>query len=243
MHIKNLFVTAALALSLSVPALAAESDSNAVLKQQLEKMLGSKPDRISKAPIDGILEVAYGMNIFYVTADGHYLLHGQMYDLNSRTNLTEQRLSSERVTALKDLDKSSMIVYKAKGKEKHVITVFTDIDCPYCRKLHEGMKQMNDLGITVRYLAFPRAGVGSPSYYKAESVWCAADRNQAMDDAKLRGKVVQKRCDDSPVKAQYELGQKIGVTGTPAIILDNGKLMPGYAPPQKLAAMLDQARN
>lgn len=243
MYIKKLFAAAVLAMCFSITAHATDVDASASLSQSLEKTFGSKPDSLSKAPVDGFYEVMYGTDIFYVSADGKYLLHGQMYDLKTRTNLTEDTLSGLRLKEMKGVDESSMIVYKAKGKEKHVITVFTDIDCPYCRKLHEGMKQMNDLGITVRYLAFPRAGINSPSYFHAESVWCAADRNKAMDDAKLHGKFVTKTCDDSPVKAQFELGQKMGVTGTPSIILSNGKLVPGYAPPQKLAAMLDKKVN
>jgi len=241
MFIKKLFVAAVVVLGVSLPLHASEVSIGKPLKQQLQKLFGGMPDRVTETPIDGMLEVTYGNDLFYVTADGNYLLHGQIFDLNSKANLTENRLSSDRKKVIDGVDESSMIVYKANGEQKHVITVFTDIDCPYCRKLHEGMKQMNDLGITVRYMAFPRAGLGSKGYSDAESVWCASDRQKAMDDAKLHGKIAQKRCDDSPVKAQYELGKRIGVTGTPAIILSNGKMMPGYAPPQKLAAMLDKS--
>ena len=243
MSIRKLFVLAVLAMSVSPLVHAENVATSPELKQSLEKLFGRQPDSVSQAPIPGLLEVLYGTDLVYVTDNGKYLMHGQIYDLNSRTNITDERLSGVRLKALNAVDESSMIVYKANGKEKYVITVFTDIDCPYCRKLHEGMKQMNDLGITVRYLAFPRAGIGSRGYNDAESVWCAADRNKAMDDAKLHGKIVAKTCDNSPVKAQYELGKKVGVTGTPAIFLSNGHMMPGYMPPQRLAAVLDKSIN
>lgn len=243
MKIKRLLGVAVLAASVSMPLYAESVAMAPALKKSLEGVFGGLPDNVSNSPVDGMLEITYGTDLFYVSPDGKFLINGQMYDLATRTNLTEKRLSSVRLKVLNQADESSMIVYKAKGKEKHVITVFTDIDCPYCRKLHEGMAQMNDLGITVRYMAYPRAGLNSPSYFKAESVWCADDRNKAMDDAKLHGKITPKRCDDSPIKAQLELGNKLGVTGTPAIFFSNGHLMPGYAPPQKLAAILDKTLN
>lgn len=241
MYFNKLRSIALFLLCLSLPVAAADVPLGDTLKQRLEGIFGAAPDRVAEAPVKGMLEVTYGADIFYVTADGHYLLHGQMFDMANKMNLTEKRQATDRKKIIDAVDESSMIVYKAKGKEKHVITVFTDIDCPYCRKLHEGMDQMNELGITVRYMAYPRAGLNSPSYYKAESVWCAKDRQKAMDDAKLHGKVAQRRCADSPVKEQLDIGQKIGVTGTPAIVFSNGHLMPGYAPPRKLAAILDKA--
>lgn len=240
MQYRTVFVTLFLALAVALPVHAEEARMGAALKQRLSDTFGGLPDSANTTPVDGLLEVSYGTNVFYVTKNGDYLINGEMFDLDSRTNLTEKRLSKSRLDVLKDIDESSMIIYKAKGKEKHVITVFTDIDCVYCRKLHSGMKEMNELGITVRYLAYPRAGVNSPSYYKAVSVWCADDRNKAMDEAKNMGKVAQKRCEDSPVRKQMEAGTQLGVSGTPAIVFSDGHLMPGYAPPQKLAAILDK---
>lgn len=241
MYIKKLFVAVLLAASVALPLHAAEPELGKALKQELSQVFGGQPDKVAKAPVDGLLEVTYGAKIFYVTPDGRFLINGELFELASRTNLTEQRLSSARLDTLADVDESSMIIYKANGKEKHSITVFTDIDCVYCRKLHKGMKEMNDLGITVRYMSYPRAGLNSSSYYKAVSVWCADDRNRAMDMAKNEGKVSQERCDEAPVKEQLAMGEQLGVTGTPAIILEDGRLMPGYAPPQKLFAMLEGA--
>lgn len=235
MDFKALLLTISLGL-LAVSPLHAGDDA---LKGQLAKTFGRAPDQISAAPIEGLKEVIYGTDVYYITPDGRYLISGSMFDLASKDNLTEKRLGGIRKDMLKKLDESSMIVYKAKGKQKHVITVFTDIDCVYCRKLHSGMAEMNKLGITVRYMAYPRAGIGSPSYDKAVSVWCAEDRNKAMDEAKNSNKIMPKKCDNSPVAEEFIMGQKLGVNSTPSILLEDGHLMPGYAPPDRLLALLD----
>jgi thiol:disulfide interchange protein DsbC len=226
------------ALSMSMLLLSPLHAEEDALKAKLLKAFGRAPDVIAPSAIEGLKEVVYGTDVYYITPDGRYLVSGSMFDLTSQKNLTEQRLSGLRTKILEGVDESSMIVFKADGKQKHVITVFTDIDCVYCRKLHSGMAQMNKLGITVRYMAYPRAGIGSPSYEKAVSVWCAKDRNKAMNEAKNDGKVVPKKC-ENPVAQEFKLGQKLGVNGTPAILLEDGHLMPGYAPPERLFALLE----
>lgn len=239
MQARKLFSLFLLTMLVSLP-LQAEVQLDGALKGKLAGVFGGQPDQVREAPIDGVLEVTYGAQIFYVSKDGRYLINGEVFDLDSRTNLTKARLSGARLNMMAQVDKSEMIVYKAKGKEKHVISVFTDIDCVYCRKLHKGMDEMNELGITVRYLSFPRAGLNSPSYNKAVSVWCAEDRNKAMDNAKNDQKVSDKRCDSAPVQAQMELGKAVGVTGTPAMVLSDGSLVPGFVPPKRLLEMLDK---
>jgi thiol:disulfide interchange protein DsbC len=235
---KKIFV-AVLGL-MALPAFAADSKAVQQLKSDLVKVFGGQPDAVSEAPVKGLYEVTYGPKIYYVSADGRFLLDGELFNLETRTNLTEQKRGSARLKALDTIDNASLIVYKAKGKEKHVITVFTDIDCGYCRKLHGGMEKMNELGITVRYMAYPRAGVDSPSYNKAVSVWCAKDRNKAMDVAKT-GTTPEAASCDSPVKEHMAMGQVLGVTGTPALVLGDGTLMPGYLPPEQLSMALDKA--
>jgi thiol:disulfide interchange protein DsbC len=237
---KKLFV-AVLAL-LAMPAMAADTDAVQQLKGDLVKVFGAVPDAVNEAPVKGIYEVSYGSKTYYVSLDGRYLFSGDLYDLKSQTNLSEKNRAGARLKALEGVDESSMIVYKAKGEEKHVITVFTDIDCGYCRKLHSEMGKMNELGITVRYMAYPRAGVNSPSYDKAVSVWCAEDRNKAMDTAKS-GKTPEVAKCDSPVKAHMAMGELVGVTGTPALILRDGTLMPGYMPAPQLAKALEKSGN
>lgn len=230
----------ALLMTVSVSAQADNAVDAKIRTAMNEVLPGLVPDSITAAPIKGLYQVAYGPKLFYVSADGRYMFSGDMYDLKKRTNLTEAYTRKARVQAIADLSKKDMIVYPAHGKVKHTITVFTDIDCPYCRKLHEGMKAMNDLGITVRYLAFPRAGIPSPSYDKAVSVWCAPDPAKAMTLATDEGKIVPRSCAGNPVKKEYMLGEMLGVTGTPTIVLADGTLLPGYLPPQRLARLLDQ---
>ncbi len=200
-------------------------------------MRGQKPDSVSESPIPGLYQVAYGTNVFYMTADGRYLVDGAMIDLTSRRNLTETARADGRLEAMKGVSAEEMIVFPAKD-EKHVITVFTDIDCPYCQKLHDEVPQLNERGVTVQYLLFPRAGVGSASYNKAVSAWCADDARQALTDAKARKPIEDKTC-DNPVRDHMALGDAVGVTGTPAIVLENGELIPGYRPAKELADALD----
>lgn len=239
---KRLIVLAAAILS-AASLFAADPVNNATasrIKGVLAQVVPGTPDSITPTPMQGIYEVAYGPQLFYVSEDGRYLVNGELFDVQKRTNLTEQRRSQARLTALNALDQGSMIVYPAKGKAKHTITVFTDIDCGYCRKLHQGMAEMNNLGITVRYLSYPRAGVGSDSYKKAGEVWCAKDRNKAMDRAKSNQAVSDSSSCDAPLKRHMALGESFGINGTPAIVMDDGRLVPGYLPPQQLLAELNR---
>lgn len=224
-------------------ALAAETISDDAanrLKGVLAQVMPGSPDSITATPMPGIYEVAYGSQVLYVSADGRYLVNGELFDVQKRTNLTEERRSKARLATLKGIDEKSMIVYPAKGKSKHTVTVFTDIDCGYCRKLHQGMAEMNELGITIRYLSFPRAGVGSESYKKAVDVWCSKDRNKAMDKAKANQAVegAAASC-NAPINKHMELANTFGVTGTPSMVLEDGRFLPGYLPPQQLLAVLE----
>jgi thiol:disulfide interchange protein DsbC len=195
---------------------------------------------LEKAPLDGFYEAVLGGEVFYVSADGSYLLHGNLYDVRQEpVNLTDERRNGLRLDALGAMTEDQMIVFGPKDAA-HTITVFTDIDCGYCRKLHSEIATYGEQGIRVRYLAFPRSGSGSESFKKAESVWCADDRQQAMTAAK-KGDAVEPRTCDNPVQKQYDLGRQVGVTGTPALILENGQLVPGYVPAARLRAMLDAA--
>ncbi len=217
---------------------AAETDTNAAIKQSLARVLpGVTPDQIKPSPMQGVAEVLVGPRVFYISDDGRYLLQGSLIDLETRKDISEERRKDLRLDAIGKVGVDNMIVFPAE-KERHTITVFTDIDCGYCRKLHKEIDQFNAEGITVRYLMFPRAGIDSPSYDKAVSVWCADDRRAALTQAKAGGEVTPRKC-DNPVKDQYELGSVLGVTGTPALILDNGELLPGYVPAKRLAQALD----
>ena len=209
------------------------------LKEQLTKTFRRAPDSLTKSPIEGVYQVLYGTEVVYVSADAKYFIAGDMIDMATHKNLSKIAQRSVRNAIIKDKFKDP-IVFKAKD-EKHVIKVFTDIDCPYCAKLHRQVPALNEKGITVEYAMFPRAGIGSKSYDKAVSVWCAGDsaaQQSAMTAAKARKPFDEKKC-DNPVKAQYELGQEIGVTGTPALVTETGRLIPGYIPADRLAKMLE----
>jgi len=206
------------------------------LKAQLKAVFRSEPDTITESPIPNVFQVMYGTEVVYISGDGKYFIAGDLINLETRENLTEISKYSLRKTAMAKQD-NKPVTFKAKD-EKHVIQVFTDIDCPYCAKLHREVPELNEKGITVEYLMFPRAGIGTPSFQKAISMWCADDNKQAMTDAKERKPIADKTC-DNPIKAQYTLGQEIGVTGTPALVLESGKLIPGYVPAAKLVQMLD----
>lgn len=192
---------------------------------------------ISESQMPGVYRVTDQRGqVIFVSADGEYFLTGELYSTagGELVNLSEMERQGMRVAELSKLRDSDRITFPAKGKEKAHVSVFTDIDCGYCRKLHGEVPRMNELGISVSYLAFPRAGVGSPSYDKLVNVWCADDRLDAMTQAKA-GKVVPKRDCENPVAAEYNLGNQLGVTGTPAIVLSDGSLVPGYIPAEQLA--------
>jgi thiol:disulfide interchange protein DsbC len=195
---------------------------------------------VSLSPVDGLYEVITDKGIFYNSKNLQFLFDGNIYDLdNQMTNISENSFAALRKSRLKDFEKD-MIIYKA-PEEKHVITVFTDTTCVYCKKLHANIPDYNKLGITVRYLAFPRAGVESSTAKSMAAIWCADDRNLAMDNAK-KGRTVRgssSECLDM-INKQYALGVFFGVKGTPAIILEDGTLTPGYVPAENLSQMLDQ---
>ncbi len=219
-------------------AIAGGNNRGAIEKSLRSLAPGFKADSIAPSPIKGISEVQVGPQLYYVTNDGKYLIQGSLIEIKSRTDLSEARRKAIRLDAVNAVGEDNMIIFPA-SKPRHTITVFTDIDCGYCRKLHKEVGQFNDKGITVRYLMFPRSGVNTPSYYKAVSVWCEDDRNAALTESKA-GKTLPKADCDNPVKAHMELGKLLGVNGTPAIVLDDGELFPGYVPAVKMARMLDK---
>ncbi|WP_192457633.1 bifunctional protein-disulfide isomerase/oxidoreductase DsbC [Musicola keenii] len=209
---------------------------DAAIKQTLSR-LGLQNAEIQPAPVAGMKTLLTESGVLYITEDGKHLLQGPLYDVGGKTpvNVTNGILMS-KMEALKD----QMIVYKA-AKEKHVITVFTDITCGYCHKLHEQMKDYNALGITVRYLAFPRQGLNSQAEKDMQSIWCVADRNKAFDAA-MKGDEISPATCKTVIAPHYQLGILFGVQGTPAIVLDDGTVVPGYQDPKEMMAMLEAHR-
>ncbi len=226
-------------ISLVSLATTAALADRAVDEAAIRKALGSvEPDTIAPVPIAGLYEVVVGPRVVYMSADGHYMLQGELIDVQSRKSLTEPR-RREAIRALLDtVSEDDMIIFKPE-KVKHVVTVFTDIDCGYCRKLHSQIDQYLAEGIEIRYMMFPRAGVGSDSYKKAVAVFCSEDRNAALTDAK-NGKALDMKTCDNPVDKHMELVRQLGARGTPFIVLEDGRTQPGYVSPKQLARLLDQ---
>ena len=233
-----LVATALLACAGSMPVQAA-GDVPPALAARLEVLApGMQPDHVAETALPGMYEVRYGSIVVYLSDDGRYMLRGDLVDLETGRNVTEAARSRARTETIGALGESSMIVF-APQTVKHTITVFTDVDCGYCQRMHRQMADYNRLGIKIRYTAFPRAGVGSDTYDRMVSVWCASDPQAAMTDAKAGRAVKPARC-DNPVSAHYEAGQAIGVRGTPAIVLESGAVIPGYVEPQELLGRLEE---
>jgi thiol:disulfide interchange protein DsbC len=230
-------VFSGLMLTLSFNLSAADKTTNyEQVRAKLQAGLGMQISSIGDAPVTGLLQVMTDKGLFYTSQDGKYLLQARIYDIEEgMRNVTEDTLGSLRLDGLVEF-KDAVIEYKA-NKEKYVVNIFTDITCGYCRKLHNEMAEYNDLGITVRYLAFPRGGLNSSSYTDMVSVWCADNKQEAMDHAKAGVTVASKNC-ETKVAEQYAFGQKIGVNGTPNIIMPDGSVIPGYQPPKQLEEAL-----
>lgn len=207
-----------------------------LVKTAVSKALGLRVDSVQKTPIEPLFEVMTERGIFYATADASYIVRGSLFDTTDNfTDLTEKSMKKMRLNKLHSLE-SSMIVYPAKN-EKYTVTVFTDVDCGYCRKMHTHMKEYNDAGITVRYLAFPRGGDRQPAWLAMQSLWCSDDQKKAMDEIKAGVRITPKSCVNK-VPEHYQLGVEFGVNATPSLLLDDGTLMAGYRNPQDLLKVL-----
>lgn len=217
----------------------AEDKTSSIVEEKIRAMVpNAKTIAISETPIEGIMQVQINSDIVYVSSDGQYLIQGQIMDIDTRTNITDQAKSGIRQGLLSDLNEDEQITF-APEKAKYDLLVFTDIDCGYCRKLHNQIEGYNEEGIAIHYMAFPRAGVGSESYDKFVSVWCADDQKSALTLAKNGDDPEPQKC-PNPIADQYELGRELGVTGTPALVTADGTLIPGYMPPAKLRQRLEE---
>jgi thiol:disulfide interchange protein DsbC len=212
-------------------------DDSEKLKQLLQQRLSEiSITELKPSPIPGLYEMVFGSRIAYVSADGQYMLMGELIDLEGRRNLTAMRRGSLVLKSIDALGEANMIVF-GPAKPKRTLTVFTDVDCPYCARLHKEVPKLNQAGVKVRYLLYPRAGKGSETYNRSVAVWCAKDRAQAIAVAKSGGKLEMKTC-TNPVDEHVRLGHEVGVEGTPTIVMDDGRVLPGYAPAADLLAAL-----
>lgn len=225
-------------LVLLAAPLAAWAQSAADVRAEIARKLEVGIEDVRPSPVPGLYEVSSGTDVGYVSADGKFYIDGDVFDMATRANLTEQRRQSARAALIKGVRDDQAIVFSPKGY-KYTVNVFTDIDCGYCRTLHSEIAEINRLGIRVRYLLYPRGGPGSESWSKAEAVWCSADRNDALTRAKRGERITAARC-DTPVARQYELGRELGIRGTPGIITEKGDYIPGYLPAPRLLERLKQ---
>ncbi|PWB30863.1 bifunctional protein-disulfide isomerase/oxidoreductase DsbC [Pseudomonas sp. SDI] len=239
MRVTQIFAAAALALVSTFVAAAADPAEQAIRKtlQSLESQV--PVESIAASPLNGLYEVKLkGGRVLYASADGQFLVQGYLFQVQDGKpiNLTEK---AERVAIAKTINgipAAEMVVYPAKGETKSHITVFTDTTCPYCHKLHAEVAELNKRGIEVRYLAFPRQGLGSPGDEQLQAVWCSSDRKGALDKM-IDGKEIKAAKCANPVSQQFQIGQSIGVNGTPAIVLEDGQVIPGYQPAAQVAKL------
>lgn len=198
-------------------------------------------DEVRSTPVPGLYELRFGYRIAYVDASGQFgfLGSGDLQDVASGENLTRSRRAEVRRELMASLDGWDTLDFMP-DRTEHELLVFTDVDCGYCRRLHQQMAEYHELGIGVRYVAFPRSGPDTDSWTTMQSIWCSDDRPAAMTSAKAGGFVPERQCDSVSVERHFELGREIGLSGTPALLTPGGELIPGYVPPIRLAAILKE---
>lgn len=230
-----------LSVCLFISPVLAENAELDVARKNISKLFkGINPKNIFPSPVPGLYQVLMPPRFFYASADGRYLVDGDLIDMTTKENVSQGPRNKSVSAAIDGMGEDSMIIF-GKDTSKHTVTVFTDIDCGYCRKLHKEVKKYNELGIRVRYMAYPRAGIGSGSFKKLEAVWCSKDQAKAMTDSKNGVSIKSETC-KNPVGQHYALGQMIGIRGTPAIVLEDGTVVPGYIPAARLSEALNQAK-
>lgn len=225
-----------------IPTTAQADDATERLAESLSVNGQKMPvETVSETPMDGIYHVRLESGeSFYANADGSHFLVGDLYENgdDGLVNLTEQEQNQARADTLAAVPESELVIFRGADEPKATVTVFTDPSCPYCARLHDTIPELNERGIAVHYMAFPRAGMGSQAATTLQQVWCSDNRSEAMTQAKEDRTIASAGNCDNPVAEQYELGKALGVQGTPAIILPNGQLVPGFVPPERLSAML-----
>ena len=202
---------------------------------------GATPDQLRATPIPNIYELSRGADVAYVTTDGKYAFSGDLIDLPQNKDLTEAHKRDVRLKEIGEIPESEMVVFGPR-EARYTVTVFTDVDCAYCRRLHSQISDYNRMGIRVRYLFYPRTGPNTSSWTKAEQVWCSDDRNDALTRAKQDQPLKAKPCANNPVARDYALGKEFGLEGTPSILTPDGVLIGGYLPPAELLEELKKTQ-
>ena len=218
------------------PAMAADDAAELQhVRETVSSMFnGIDQDDIFPSDVDGWYTIRKGAIIAYISGDGRYLLQGDLIDLAEQVNLSEKDRNIARVKMMTDVPDDQVITFTPETV-RHSVSVFTDVDCTFCRRLHSQIDEYMEEGIEIRYFLYPRNGPASPSWTKAEHVWCARDRNEALTLAKLDKNFDYNDCDSSVISAHYAMGQDVGLRGTPAIVLEDGTLFSGYLPPKQLS--------
>ena len=233
-------LTHTLVLSMCLCAFAEADDVPPVVLTVAASLLpDTEPDRVEPAPVAGFYQAIFGTRVVYLSADGRYLLYGDLIDIDKNLNLTEDARRAGRRKVIENLDEAGMVVF-APQDVKSTITVFTDTSCGYCVKLHQEIAQTVAGGVKVRYLGFPRAGVNSPAGETLVSVWCADNPQQAMTDAKMGIAIATKTC-QTQIGRHMEVAELVGVRGTPTIVLEDGTVIPGYVPAGELVERSNRA--
>jgi len=216
-------------------AMAAEPVDEALVEKLSSALavpaMGLKVESVRTSEIPGMYEVQFSNGpIVYSTSTGDHFILGDMYATgpDGFVNLGEKRRDAERLEAIAAVDPNDMIIFSPEGETRAHVTVFTDVTCFYCQKLHKEVPELNKRGVEVRYLAYPRAGVGSDAFRQLATAWCAADRQTTLTRLKNRETLEENVCAGNPVAEQYRLGQQLGVRGTPALVTAEGQMIPGY---------------
>ncbi|MFQ3340044.1 MAG: thiol:disulfide interchange protein DsbC [Gammaproteobacteria bacterium] len=215
---------------------------NLLIREKLKSVLPPEAliESIEPSAMKGIYKVYYGdPQPIYITSDGNFFIFGDMYKISGEKiiNITNKDLEKRRVEVLRNIPSSELISFKSIN-EKYSVTIFTDVDCGYCKKLHSEIEEYNNLGITINYAAFPRSGIGTESFIKMVGAWCSSNPKKILSDLKGGAQLNLPFCDTQPVAKHYVIGQKLGVTGTPAIFTSSGFLIPGYKSPEELLEIL-----
>lgn len=237
-----LALTASGVLALSHAAAQDDAELTRVRETVAGAFSGIDEKDIFPSEVDGWYTIRKGAVIAYITGDGRYLLQGDLIDLEQQVNLSEQDRNEARADMMGAITDDQVIVFKPE-QVRHTVSVFTDIDCTFCRRLHSQIDEYMEEGIEIHYFLYPRSGPASASWAKAEQVWCADDRNEALTLAKLDKDFDSHTCDTSIVSRHYAMGQDVGLRGTPAIVLEDGTLFSGYLPPKQLTEAIESSIN
>lgn len=239
---KKLFSSIALSIvaagGIATAMAADDAELNQIRTKVTEMFQAIEPDHINRSPVEGWFTVHQGPIVAYISADGRYLLQGDLIDLDHQVNLSEKTRTDSRRDLMSKVGDDQVITFSP-AEVKHRVTIFTDVDCIYCRKLHAEIDTYLANGIQVRYVLYPRNGPASASWNTSEDVWCANDRNHALTEAKLDHSFETQKCDSSMISNNFTLGRDVGLSGTPAIVFDDGTLLSGYLPADALWLRLE----